>query len=402
MRRFICLISLIFSFSLLSWTPTEAVTTNPTATCTTNCIINFAYSGDYYQWTAPVSGNYTFELWGAQGGNAQYSGTVNTYGGMGGYATGTKSLTSGQILYIYVGGQGTSSTNSLSDSLSGGWNGGGNGWNGSTTSYRGSGGGGASDIRLGGTALTDRFIVAGAGGGGVYFSAYGTNYPGAGGGLTGLDGTTGNYPSTGYNYSGRGGTQSAGGTGGTNGSSGLAGASGLGGNTNYYSGGYGEGGGGAGYFGGGGSGTGMASGGGSSYVAGVTSGSTIAGNASMPNPSGGTMNGRSGNGYIRITYSLPAGTVTLATAGNSLLANKGSILQLSSVINLAGNVTFLADGKKIAGCVSKPSSAGTVTCNWKPTTQKSVKLTAVFIPTGGQSVTSSSLLVTVSRRTNTR
>jgi hypothetical protein len=34
----------------------------------------------------------------------------------------------------------------------------------------------------------------------------------------------------------------------------------------------------------------------------MTNANTIAGNASMPNPAGGTMTGRSGNGYAKITY----------------------------------------------------------------------------------------------------
>ncbi len=42
-------------------------------------------------------------------------------------------------------------------------------------------------------------------------------------------------------------------------------------------------------------------GGGSGYIGGVTSGQTIAGNTSMPNPLGGTMTGNMGHGYARIT-----------------------------------------------------------------------------------------------------
>ena len=59
--------------------------------------------------------------------------------------------------------------------------------------------------------------------------------------------------------------------------------------------------GGGGYYGGGGAGAGMASGGGSGYIGSLASAQTIAGNTTMPNPSGGTMTGNSGNGYARIT-----------------------------------------------------------------------------------------------------
>ena len=52
-------------------------------------------------------------------------------------------------------------------------------------------------------------------------------------------------------------------------------------------------------FGGGG---GAGGGGGSSYIGGVSSSETIAGNASMPNPDGGTMTGRDGNGLVVISW----------------------------------------------------------------------------------------------------
>ena len=43
-------------------------------------------------------------------------------------------------------------------------------------------------------------------------------------------------------------------------------------------------------------------GGGSGYIGGVSSGSTITGNTSMPNPDGGTMTGREGNGLVIISW----------------------------------------------------------------------------------------------------
>jgi hypothetical protein len=134
-----------------------------------NCSVTFTYNGDYYSWSAPFTGTFTLEVWGAQGGNAGYNGSVFTYGGRGGYSKGNISLTSGQVIYIYVGGQGSGSTStSLNDQQLGGFNGGGFGYNGSTTNNnRGAGGGGASDIRVGGTALSNRVIVGGAGAGGV-------------------------------------------------------------------------------------------------------------------------------------------------------------------------------------------------------------------------------------------
>jgi hypothetical protein len=60
-------------------------------------------------------------------------------------------------------------------------------------------------------------------------------------------------------------------------------------------------GGGGGYYGGGGGGQySSAGGGGSSYIGGVQNGVTIAGDAEMPTPAGGTTIGNNGDGYVRI------------------------------------------------------------------------------------------------------
>ena len=58
---------------------------------------------------------------------------------MGGYSYGTVSLNKNDTLYIYVGGQGTTSTTGTG----GGFNGGGGTW-----STNAAGGGGATDIRI--------------------------------------------------------------------------------------------------------------------------------------------------------------------------------------------------------------------------------------------------------------
>jgi len=112
----------------------------------------------------------------------------------------------------------------------------------------------ASDIRMGGTELSNRIIVAGGGGSGSYATNPFTRYAagGAGGGLTG---------GTGGNSGGNGGTQSAGGLGAygvdaydpnrsPSGTLGYGGATGTGGNVDA---GGNSGAGGAGYYGGGGS-----------------------------------------------------------------------------------------------------------------------------------------------------
>lgn len=385
--------------------PTVAVSSNPTATCNAgNCIVTFAFTGDYYAWTAPASTTYTFELWGAQGGNAGYNGTVLSQGGKGGYASGAKSLTAGAQLYIFVGGQGAGpNTGTNFETATGGFNGGGLGFNGnSTTDYRAGGGGGGTDIRLNGNTLTDRIIVAGGGGGGALCSCYGTNSPGVGGGTTGGDGFTASYNST-YAYNGKGGTQSAGGTRGINGgdfsTNGVVGVGGNGLNNRHT---YGGSGGGGGYYGGGGAGAGMGSGGGSGYVGGVTTSTLTAGNATMPNPSGGTMTGNTGNGFARITYAYTPGTISLTVAGNVTNANKGIGITLTAAINVSGNVTFYANKKRIAGCINMPASSGNKTCTWKPTGIRSNDVHATLSQSGSVVATSATLTIAGTKRTGAR
>ena len=234
---------------------------------------DYAYTGSQQTFVVPAGvSTITIKAWGAQGGTAN--------GGLGGYSTGNLSVSQGQTLFLYVGGQGATGQ-------TGGFNGGGTGGydtNGGGTI--GSGGGGASDVRTGTIGLGNRVLVAG-GGGGRCPSSDG----GSGGGTNGSDAIDVNT-----GYGGHGGTQSAGGTSHTNRNA-TDGGWGYGGNgsTNYNA--WGGGGGGGGYYGGGGgtstqdhgSGYSGGGGGGSSYLGGVTSGSTTAGQ-------------RTGDGRIFITY----------------------------------------------------------------------------------------------------
>ena len=101
-------------------------------------------------------GIYTFELWGAQGGS--FSG--GTTGGLGGYVKGNYGIKDITSLRITVGGQNS-------------YNGGG-----SSTSYdsrKGACGGGGTDIRIYGTELEHRIIVAGGGGGAWSSTINGSN-----------------------------------------------------------------------------------------------------------------------------------------------------------------------------------------------------------------------------------
>lgn len=147
-------------------------------------VFNFAYTGTVQQVTLP-KGKYKLQCWGAQGGNV--SGSYTATGSKGGYSEGVLTLTEPTTIYVFVGGQGTSSsTSSTSGTADGGWNGGGASVR--YSSYNSGGtygnsyprpGGGATDMCLvtssmayssgrtnrSSASLLSRFIVAGGGAG---------------------------------------------------------------------------------------------------------------------------------------------------------------------------------------------------------------------------------------------
>ena len=148
----------------------------------------YSYTGEYQEFIAPMNGRYRIQLWGAQGGD--YDSTL--FGGLGGYTEGEISLLKGTKLYIYVGGQASSS----STNLYGGWNGGGNVPAGKDKDGRA--GGGATDIRTVPTtskgtwnvkeSLASRIMVAAGGGGAAYESSSRWRSDGGpAGGLTGYN-----------------------------------------------------------------------------------------------------------------------------------------------------------------------------------------------------------------------
>lgn len=254
-------------------------------------VATFDYKGGTQTFTAPITGIYKLEVWGAQGGTSN----SNDIGGKGGYSVGQIDLRKDDTLIINVGGAGNNPE--MSD---GGWNGGGRGGLGTT---QGSGGGGATDIRFQGTDLGNRIIVAGGGGGaGNYNGSSNPSVGGAGGGAYGSTGSS--YASS---YNGTGGSLTAGGTIPTFNTSittaAGAGTLGNGGAGGVYNNAYGGGGGGGGYFGGAGGvryGTG---GGGSGYCGSILAEcTTTVGTAQFTNTAGtGRETGHVGNGYAKIT-----------------------------------------------------------------------------------------------------
>jgi hypothetical protein len=209
----------------------------------------------------------TVDVRGAAGGVGFYTAAIGA-GGPGGGVAATVDIGRTDTITIFVGGAGGNAPSTVAGGTAG-YNGGAAGGGNGSGGQSGGGGGGASDIRLNGTELANRIVIAGGGGG--VGTACGIGYTGGAGG--GLIGETPPFLECGAaDRLATGGTQNAGGIGGLypgycTGGSGSLGLGGAGCSPS------GGGGGGGGYYGGGG-GSWMAGGGGSSYtdasVTGVT------------------------------------------------------------------------------------------------------------------------------------
>ncbi len=246
----------------------------------------FNFTGSAQTFTVPMGvTSLTIDVSGAQGGLAFP--IIAGPGGNGGRATGSITVTGGQVLNLFVGGMGGNGSTAAAGL--GGFNGGALGAL-SAGSYGGGGGGGASDIRISPYALANRVVIAGGGGGAAFnYSVAGYDRGGMGGALTGEAGYSNNIAGN-AGYPGGGGTQAAGGVAGVyagfcNGTAGLLGLGGAAG-TCANSGG----GGGGGYYGGGG-GVWSGGGGGSNFLSGGTH----------------TQGFKAGNGQIILSWTGAAG-----------------------------------------------------------------------------------------------
>ena len=246
-------------------------------------VSNYDYTAASQTFTAPYTGTYKIECWGAQGGTDS---SDSITAGKGGYAQGLVKLNKDQVLYIYIGGQGgpTASTGTA------GYNGGGLGGLYSGPNVRSGGGGGATHIAsiLGllyslSSNKNSVYLVAGGGGGYCHGGADNDkHYGGTGGGANGGNSlepyntglvSYGATQTTGYQFGkGQDGHNANGGGWGGEAGSGCGGGW-FGGNASQQT----------------GDNTNSGGSGGSGYIGGVSNGSM--------------QNGvRSGNGYARITF----------------------------------------------------------------------------------------------------
>jgi len=142
---------------------------------------NYDYTGYVQAFTAPKTGDYLFEAWGANGGNSV--GFTVRAGGKGAYTSGTVHLEAGQMIFVYVGGRGQNGYGRRQVVIiPGGWNGGGQGVSDNNWDECGAGAGGATDFRLVDgkwsdfDSLKSRIMVAAGGGGGVSTNGVPSHY----------------------------------------------------------------------------------------------------------------------------------------------------------------------------------------------------------------------------------
>ena len=422
-------------YSFTSHTFTPCAITGPNGPTLADCqtayssaswagnVNNFNVIGGKQYWTVPRTGTYRVTVAGAAGA------VSNLYtGGLGVVQQSDLSLTEGNILILLPGqkglfavitgtggsgggGGGSFLVESATSTLlmaSGGGGGAGknsNGQNGSTTINATSGlwGSTGGTLSAGGTSVNTYNQYYGGGGGGAN-SGNGSGGHGSGGlGGAGGAGYKGNGGAGANNYINTAQSFSNGGVGsyhatGTLGSI-TQGAGGFGGGGNgspYMAGSYNAGGGGGGGYtgGGGGNGTsgppgtypGTGGGGGGSYISGANQ------SASASNSS---------DGYI-VIQNLTFPTVSMSIAGNVKEVSKGQRITLTATLDDTVKITFFADGKRIPGCIGMSAVAGTVTCSWKPTIQKSVIVYSVISQNGSEIARSTPILINSKRRTGTR
>lgn len=302
----------------------------PAAALPSNCsqsggkvTCTFGFTGGTQTWTAPVGvTSAVFDVQGAQGGSDLQGDFINAPGGMGGEATATVTVTAGSTVTLVVGGQGHWTQQSGHGASAGSVGPNAGGFNGGGTAIAdpgkflgaGAGGGGASDVRIGGTALSNRVIVGGGGGGGGGCSSRaGGASGGGGGGLTGVNGKTC------LGVGGAGGNQDGSAGSGQLGVGGASDVSGGGGGGGFY-------GGGGGSFAGGGGGSGHGPTG-TTFVSGV----------------------RSGDGVITVSYSAPPPTITSPA--------NGAIYTRNQPVTSSFTCADVAGGPGIKSCVDQNNKA---------------------------------------------
>jgi hypothetical protein len=139
-------------------------------------------------------------------------------------------------------------------------------------------------------------------------------------------------------------------------------------------------------------------------ILGLTFGTQSSVSASTGNSGAVQVAGSSGVVILKLIIPLLS-TVSVSATSSSL--NKGLTTQLTATASEAGIVRFYANGKRIAGCLSVPTSASptfAATCNWRPTVGTSQIVYATFKPTNAavQGSSSAQIRIDTSKRKTLR
>lgn len=111
------------------------------------------------------------------------------------------------------------------------------------------------------------------------------------------------------------------------------------------------------------------------------------------------------NRLLYLTVTPDTTNVSLSVAGSPASVSSRQLITISAVSNVAGKVTFKANGKVIAGCKSVQTVSLTATCQWRSSIKGTNQLTAQIIPTQiavNEAATSNNYSITVAPRTGTR
>jgi hypothetical protein len=77
---------------------------------------------------------------------------------------------------------------------------------------------------------------------------------------------------------------------------------------------------------------------------------------------------------------------SLSIAGNVKVTNYRESITITAVVSASSRLTFFANGKRIAGCISRSTSGSgsthTATCSWRPSVIGSMTISATAVPTG--------------------
>lgn len=330
-----------------------------------DCLIKFTDTSVSYQWTAPTNlYAVTYLVVGGGGsGGTGWDSTGAAGGGGGMVLTGTLPISGNSTYSISVGAGGAQSTNGRSAY---------NGYNGDPSSL-------ASITALGGrfgyTSRANSGVAQAGGAAQVGTTSAPTGGSGGGGG-------TGGGGGGGAGGAGGAGSTTAGGSSGAGLSNSITdaavtyGAGGSGGN--------------------GGSSTSTGASGGANTGKGGNGG--VGGNAASAS------GGLGGSGVVIIRYSTSALSInSFALTNSPTVATFKTTTPISINVAAASKITFLVNGKRIAGCISISTSGSgsshSATCNWKPAVKGTTILTAQIKPNSpGLASYSTTLTIPVAAR----